>query len=53
VRGSDRERRDRTDDVLRAGLAADVCPFSGRDLAVLLVCCVGVAVSLYALTRRR
>ncbi len=40
-------------DLLRAGLAADVYPFSVRDLAVLLGwCCVGVAVSLYALTQR-
>lgn len=40
-------------DLLRAGLAADVYPFSVRGLAVILGwCCVGVAVSLHALTRR-
>jgi ABC-2 type transport system permease protein len=41
-------------DLLRAGLASDVYPSSTRDLAVLMAwCCLGIALSLHALTRRR
>ena len=40
-------------DLLRAGLAADLYPASGRDFVVLLGwCVVGVAFSLRALVRR-
>jgi ABC-2 type transport system permease protein len=41
-------------DLLRAGLASDVYPASPRDLTVLAAwCCLGIALSLRALTRRR
>lgn len=40
-------------DLLRAGLASDIYSTSTQDLAVLVAwCCLGIALSLHALTRR-
>jgi ABC-2 type transport system permease protein len=40
-------------DLLRAGLAVDTYPTNTKDLVVLVAwCCVGIALSLHALTRR-